>query len=123
MEHLLGEEVKAEYLNDDRLGRVLDKVYKIGLNKIFVFILLEVIKKYQLNLETVHLDSSSFHVDGEYKNFGENKTIKITYSYSRDNRLYLKQFLMELICTGDGDVPLWMKICGGRMNQIKRNLV
>ena len=72
MEHLLGEEVKAEYLNDDRLGRVLDKVYKIGLNKIFVFILLEVIKKYQLNLETVHLDSSSFHVDGEYKNLGEN---------------------------------------------------
>ena len=113
MEHLLGEEVKAEYLNDDRLGRVLDKVYKIGLNKIFVFILLEVIKKYQLNLETVHLDSSSFHVDGEYKNSGENKTIKITYSYSRDNRPDLKQFLMELICTGDGDVPLWMKICGG----------
>ena len=124
MEHLLGEEVKTEYLNDYRLGKVLDKVYKIGSNQIFASIFfLEVIKKYQLNLETVHLDSSSFHVDGEYKNSGENKTIKITYSYSRDNRPDLKQFLMELICTGDGDVPLWMKICGGRMNQIKRNLV
>ena len=74
---------------------------------------LEVMKKYQLNLETVHLDSSSFHADGEYKNFGENKTIKITYSYSREHRPDVKQFLMELICIGDGDVPLWMKICGG----------
>ncbi|NEP84596.1 MAG: DUF4277 domain-containing protein [Okeania sp. SIO3B3] len=48
MEHLLGKEVKPEYLNDDRLGRVLDKIYEIGLNKIFVFIILEIIKKYQL---------------------------------------------------------------------------
>ena len=112
VEHWLGEEVKAEYLNDDRLGKVLDKVYEIGLNQIFVSIVLEVIKKYQLKLETVHLDSSSFHVDGEYKNSGENQTIKITYGYSRDHRPDLKQFLMELICTGDGDVPWWMKICG-----------
>ena len=92
-------------MNDDRLGKVLDKVYEIGLNQIFVSIVLEVIKKYQLKLETVHLDSSSFHVDGEYKNSGENQTIKITYGYSRDHRPDLKQFLMELICTGDGDVP------------------
>ncbi|NEP84832.1 MAG: DUF4277 domain-containing protein [Okeania sp. SIO3C4] len=78
VEHLLGEEVKAEYLNDDRLGRVLDKIYEIGLNQIFVSIVLEIIKKYQLNLETVHLAIRSFHVHGEYKNSGEAQTIKIT---------------------------------------------
>ena len=119
-EHLLGVEVKAEYLNDDRLGRVLDKMYEVGLNQIFVFIVLEIIKKYQLNVEAVHLDSSSFHVHGEYENSGENQTIKITYGYSRDRRPDLKQFLMELICSADGDVPLWMKICSGNESDQKQ---
>ncbi|MBO9998382.1 MAG: DUF4277 domain-containing protein [Cyanobacteria bacterium SID2] len=32
IEHLLGEGIKAEYFNDDRLRRVLDKIYQFGLN-------------------------------------------------------------------------------------------
>ena len=70
-EHLLGQEIKAEYLNDDRLGRVLDKMYEVGLNQIFTLVAIEIIKKYQLKLDAVHLDSSSFYVHGEYKNSGE----------------------------------------------------
>ena len=42
-EHLLGEGVKAEYLNDDRLGRVLDSLSQRGLNQIFVSIVLEAV--------------------------------------------------------------------------------
>jgi hypothetical protein len=30
VEHLLEKGVKVEYLNYDRLGRVLDKIYEIG---------------------------------------------------------------------------------------------
>jgi len=30
-EHLLGVGIKPEHLNDDRLGRVLDKLYSLGL--------------------------------------------------------------------------------------------
>ncbi|NEP43401.1 MAG: IS1634 family transposase, partial [Okeania sp. SIO2H7] len=119
-EHLLGEEVKAEYLNDDRLGRVLDKMYEIGLNQIFVFIVLEIIKKYQLNVEAVHLDSSSFKVHGEYKNSGDHQTIEITYGYSRDKRPDLKIFVMELIIAEDGDVPLWIKITSGNSSDQKQ---
>ncbi|WP_202224794.1 hypothetical protein [Okeania sp. KiyG1] len=43
----------------------------------------------------------------------EPKTVRITYGYSRDKRPDLKQFLMNLICTNDGDVPLWMRIGSG----------
>ncbi|WP_281166996.1 DUF4277 domain-containing protein [Baaleninema simplex] len=45
VENLLGEGIKAEYLNDDRLGRVLDKIYRFGLNRIFVAIALDHGKK------------------------------------------------------------------------------
>ena len=120
IEHLMGAGVKPEYFNDDRLGRVLDKIYQIGLNQIFVSIVLEAIKKYQLNLEFTHLDSSSFSVHGEYENSQEPQTIKITYGYSRDHRPDLKQFLMNLICTGDGDVPLYMKILSGNESDQKQ---
>jgi transposase len=37
-EHLIGEGIKPEYLNDDRLGRVLDKLYLVGLSQIFTAI-------------------------------------------------------------------------------------
>ena len=37
-EHLLGAGVRAEHLNDDRLGRVLDALYLGGLNQLFMSI-------------------------------------------------------------------------------------
>lgn len=118
-EHLLGEGIKAEYLNDDRLGRVLDALHEKGLNQIFVSLALAVVKKYQIKVETVHLDSSSFSVQGDYKSEPEKseeeptQAINITYGYSRDHRPDLKQFMMDLICSSDGDIPLWMRIGSG----------
>ena len=123
LEHLIGPGVKAEYFNDDRLGRVLDQLYRKGLNEVFVSVVLEAVKTYQLELDTVHLDSSSFSVQGEYETTGEElepKVVKITYGYSRDHRPDLKQFLMELVCTSDGDVPLWMRIGSGNESDQKR---
>ena len=104
---------------------MLDKLYKSGLNQIFVAIVLEVMKKYKLNVETTHLDSSSFHVHGQYETvktgeLEEPKVINITYGYSRDHRPDLKQFVMDLICTSDGDVPLWMRTGSGNESDQKQ---
>ncbi len=38
----------------------------------------------------------------------------------RDKRPDLKQFLMDLICTNDGDVPLWMRIGDGNESDQKQ---
>ncbi|NEP80718.1 MAG: DUF4277 domain-containing protein [Okeania sp. SIO3B3] len=59
IEHLIGTGVKTEYFNDDKLGRVLDQLYRRGLNQIFMSVVLEAVKIYQLETSTVHLDSSS----------------------------------------------------------------
>ncbi|MCC5614710.1 IS1634 family transposase, partial [Nostoc sp. CHAB 5836] len=135
-EHLIGPGVKAEYLNDDKIGRVMDKLFIKGLDGIFLTISLAVVKKFEISLKTSHLDSSSFHVHGEYTyslpevifqnfgNFDSNeeseikslKAIEITHGYSRDHRPDLKQFIMELICSGDGDIPIFLKTASG--NQV-----
>ncbi|MEM1172814.1 MAG: IS1634 family transposase, partial [Cyanobacteria bacterium P01_H01_bin.35] len=116
IEHLIGKGVKTEYFNDDKLGRVLDQLYHKGLNEIFMSLVLEAVKIFRNETSTVHLDSSSFHVHGdyhteedEYEEDLEPKPIKITYGYSRDKRPDLKQFMMDLICTNDGDYQMWMR--------------
>ena len=44
---LLGEDVESDYINDDKIGRVMDKLYKNGLNSLFIEIVLLVIKKFK----------------------------------------------------------------------------
>jgi len=104
-EHLLGERIKAEYLNDDRLGNVIDDLYKGGVSDIFLEVSLQAAEIFEVQIETAHLDSTSCHVDGKYEN-QETEAIKITHGYSRDHRPDLKQFVINLICVGDGDIPV-----------------
>lgn len=66
-EHLIGSGVRAEHLNDDRLGRVLDQLYLAGLTRLFVSIALKAAAQFGVATNTLHLDSSSFHVHGEYE--------------------------------------------------------
>jgi transposase len=66
-EHLLGEGIQPEHLNDDRLGRVLDKLYNAGLTEIFIRIALSAAGRFGVKMNSLHLDSSSFHVHGDYE--------------------------------------------------------
>ena len=36
------------------------------------------------------------------------KEITITYGYSGDHRPELKQFIIKMICSGDGDIPIFL---------------
>jgi hypothetical protein len=36
------------------------------------------------------------------------KEITITYGYSGDHRPELKQFIIEMICSGDGDIAIYI---------------
>ena len=121
IEHLLGEGIKAEELNDDKLGRTMDKMYRAGLSKIFLIIALDAIKKYQITTKYSHLDSTSLHLHGEYKTNTTKKEreiikenpINIIQGYSRDHRPDLKQCVMDLIVSSDGDVPLFFRAGDG----------
>jgi transposase len=116
-EHLLGEGIRPEHLNDDRLGRILDKLAQSGLTETFVTVALSAARQFGVKIDSLHLDSSSFHVDGEYlqpqNEIVEAGTIHITHGYSRDHRPDLKQFIVDLMCSGDGDIPLYLRVGDG----------
>ncbi len=111
-EHLLGSGITADQINDDRIGDVMDDLHQVGLTETFVGISLNAVNKYEIKVATGHADSTSFHVHGEYAN-QEEGSIEITHGYSRDHRPDLKQFMMNLICVGDGDIPVMMEVVSG----------
>jgi transposase len=122
-EQLLGTGIKPEQLNDDRLGKALDELYASGLSDLFLSISLQAVQRFEVKIETAHLDSTSFHVDGEYEDTAEppdSGAVKITYGYSKDHRADLKQFVMNLICVGDGDIPVLMEMASGNQSDKAR---
>jgi transposase len=134
-EHLIGEGVLPKHLNDDKLGRELDKYYQVGTTKLFTKIAIKAADKFQVGMNSIHLDGSSMYVHGKYKKEAdlinevnqetelnkselepESKAIEIVHGYSRDHRPDLKQFIIDMIVTGDGEVPLYLKIDSGNVD-------
>jgi len=128
VEHLLGENIKVEYLNESRFGRVLDEIFHYGLTKLFVSIAMSAFKTFNVSLNSGHFDITSLSVEGEYIAKSESqqdtskeqldeeddlKPINITYGYSRDNRPDLKQFVMGLVTNGGDGIPLMMTVGNG----------
>ena len=76
--------------------------------------------------DCLHLDSSSFHVHGAYLRKEtidpEGKVLEepitITHGYSRDHRPDLKQFIVNLMCSGDRDVPLYLKVADAALYSV-----
>jgi transposase len=114
-EHLIAPGVKPEHLNDDRLGRVLDKLFEAELTKVFVGVAMRAAARFGISANSVHLDATSLHVHGEYaEGEGEPAAIRLTHGYSRDHRPDLKQFVVDLMCTGEGGILLFLRFAGRR---------
>ena len=64
-EHLFGEGIVPEDFNDDKIGRVMDKLYQFGLTNIFLLIALTALKKYGVEHKYSHLDYTSVSLEGD----------------------------------------------------------
>ena len=65
-EHLLGDGIEPKHLNDDKISRVMDKLYQLDVSGIFLLISLAAVKKFGVATENSHLDATSLSVEGEY---------------------------------------------------------
>src|SRR6266568_3479529 len=119
VEHLLGSGISAEMLNDDCLGRTLDWLYEHDLTKLFAGIASRARQIFGVKAEQMHVDTTSFAVSGEYSRQADEASdaqaavIAITYGYSRDHRHDLKQWMLALATTHEGDIPLFMQPLDG----------
>lgn len=107
-ELLLGRQVEPNYFNDDSVGRVLDSLYESGTCKLFSEICLQAYQRFEFNIETIHFDTTSVSVYGDYAMCNEEEwgRLRLTHGYSKDKRPDLKQFLASMVCVG-GKVPIF----------------
>jgi transposase len=101
----------AAHFHDNRLGRALDALWTIGLDRIYGAVISQAIQRYALDLARLHTDATSLKLYGAYER-DDDEGPRITYGYSRDHRPDLKQLLFGLTVTADG-VPVWGHITDG----------
>ena len=110
---LLGKPVEAEAINDDVLGRCLDKLYEVGVSELYEGLASKVVNHLGLSCETVHLDATSIHVDGNYETEDDYQGIRLMRGYSRDNHPELNQVVLNLITENQAGLPVYMQACSG----------
>ena len=106
---LLGKALPAAALNDDQVGRVLDRLYECGTMKLCTACAVRAAARFDLHKHSVHFDTPSCSVWGDYA-FAETQEVpcRVTYGYSKAKRPDLKQFVLSRLCV-ERAVPIWGK--------------
>ncbi len=111
----------ATHLNDDRVGRALDRLFDMDRASLQTEVVVRMIRRFHLDLDQVHNDSTTLKLTGAYAEADGGlkrgkPTLKAARGHSKDHRPDLKQLLWNLTVTRDGAVPIHYKAYGGNQN-------
>jgi len=117
---LLGlEQQQLKSLNDDRVGRALDRLFDVNVPEFVMAVTTNVVGQFDLDLSELHNDSTTVRFYGDYDEFEEpvirrgKTTVAIRQGHSKDHRPDLKQLLYILTVTDDGGVPIYFTTDNG----------
>ena len=115
IKRFLGRDLLAEKISDDCLGRALDHFYEGNCERIFSIIASKAVTYFNVNVRFRHLDTTSMSVHGKY----EEEMGLVEFGYSKDNNPDLKQFMISLMSSQDGDIPLLAQTIPGNTSDKK----
>lgn len=104
---------------DDRLADTLDALFDYGVDDLDFLITKNMIKQYEIDSELCHNDTTSVSVYGDCDNNKTEKSIRITFGYSKKNRQDLKQFVWSLSVSSDSGFPLFQKAYSGNTADVE----
>lgn len=102
-------------LNDDRVGRCLDSLFRADRAALMTAIVVHAVRTFDVDLRELHNDSTTVTFTGQYAGakgqsvFGH-PTHRITHGRNKDHRPDLKQLLYVLTTAADGTVPVWCSV-------------
>ena len=99
-------------VNDDKLGRALDRLFAADRATLQTRIVLAVMKGFDLKLEQIHADTTSVTVSGAYDSQNP-KAVRLKRGHNKDGRPDLKQLVYSLCVSSDGAVPVHFKAYDG----------
>lgn len=111
---------QISYLNDDRIGRALHRLFRSDRSSLITSVILKAIQTYDLQCDRVHNDSTTVTLFGQYDL--AHKAAKPRRGHNKDHRPDLKQLLFSLSVCGDEAVPLYFKVWDGNITDDKTHL-
>lgn len=114
-------EADWEHLNDDRIGRCLDRLFQADVPSLVLDVVRQVVKEFQLSLDELHNDSTTISFYGAYDNAtqeeprGARERLAVLFGHSKARRPDLKQLLYILTVTEDGGVPIYFRSASGNV--------
>ena len=115
-------------LNDDRVGRCLDCLFRTDITSMVLALATHVVQEFQVDLDELHNDSTTITFHGEYADAareqkrGKQTRMAITWGYNKDHRPDLKQLLFILTVARDGAVPLYFQVASGNVVDDKTHI-
>ena len=108
---------RPEQLNDDRIGRSLDRLFDADRCALLTAFVLHMIETFAISPQELHNDSTSITLTGWYgkadgRPMRGKRTLRVTWGHNKDHRVDLKQLLWILTVTEEG-VPVHFKVADG----------
>jgi len=117
------EREQVQLVNDDRLGRTLDKLFDADRRSVVTALIVHIAQEFNLDLERLHNDTTSITFCGDYPERaprpGRGRPVHITHGYNKDHRPDLKQLVWSLTVTEDGAVPVHYNVFDGNVTDDK----
>ena len=112
---------QAELLNDDRVGRALDRLFDADRATLMTELVLGTLRDFKVDVDQLHNDSTTLTLSGDYreaagKDVRGKPTVLVTYGHNKDHRPDLKQLLFVLTVSADGAVPVHYRAMDGNTN-------
>lgn len=108
-------DVTFEQLDRNVLSRTLDAIAEFGPEKLLLRCSAKVAEKLGLKVESVHLDSTSFHYSGEPR-IEDGCNIVLDQGYSRDNHPELGQINELMLCDELSKLPIFETCVSGHVS-------
>jgi transposase len=106
-------------LNDDRVGRALDRLFDADIPSLTLAAVTHAVREFGVDLDELHNDSTTVTFHGDYESAERERTLRgqlrlaVTWGHNKDHRPDLKQLLYILTVTRDGAVPVQFRVESG----------
>jgi transposase len=109
---------EAELCNDDRVGRMLARLFDADRASLATRLVLDAIAAFDVDTSQLHTDTTSIKLSGVYAEAdgrarGGKATPAAARGHSKDHRPDLKQLVWSLTVTADGAVPICYRVADG----------
>ena len=107
---------EAAALNDDRVGRMLDRLFDGDRASLITETVLSVVREFEVELGQLHNDSTTVTLTGTDYPGGERggkAVVKPAFGHNKDFRPDLVQLLFVLTVSADGAVPIAYRVLDG----------